>query len=515
MEEKTTASVADTLKESNFRNEIIIGLVGALGVDFQIIIDSLKKKIERIGYNIKHITLSDQIKKYNPYLPTSKRIYIKENPENERIKTLMDAGDELREYFERGDAVGVLALNKLRKMRENEGQSFNNAYILKSLKHPEEVITLRRIYGPGFFLIGIHASHEKRKKTLSKAIANSLFKTRNQEVYDHISLELMNRDKNASTNFGQKVSKTFHLADVFVSLDDEKRAEEDIERFIELIFGNPHITPTKDEYAMFIAYATSLKSGDLSRQVGAAITNKQGEILSAGTNDVPSPEGGLYWEDSEPKKRDYDRGNDSNKEKITNLINEIESKLRDEYGDKFEDSDLHEILRKTELNNITEFGRSVHAEMDAITQAARLGVSIKDSELFTTLFPCHNCTKHIIASGIKRVVYIEPYPKSLAEDLHDDAITVDQKKNGKVLFKTFIGVGPYRFLDLFSLKTRTLRELVRKGSDGKVIEWCEEEAIPRLPLLQKSFLEQEDFEISEMLSEIKEKKEIKTTIIKK
>lgn len=482
------------------RHEIIIGLVGAVGVDFELITKTLEEKIKSIGYKIKHIILSDQIKEYNAYLPDSKRVEVKEKPENERIEKLMDAGDKIREFLKRGDAVVLLALLKLFEMREAEGQNFDNAYILKSLKHPEEVYTLRRIYGPGFFLIGIHSSRERRTKTLSEEIAESNFDSKkNHKKYEPVSIELMNRDEKGTTEFGQDVSGTFHLSDVFVSLEDEERAKRDIDRFIELIFGNPHKTPTKDEYSMFIAYAASLKSGDLSRQVGAAISNYQGDILSTGTNDVPSPEGGLYWEDSKVRDRDYDRRIDSNKEEITNMINGIESKLKEELGEKLGTTDLKEILRKTEITNITEFGRSVHAEMDALTQAARLGISIKNATLFTTLFPCHNCTKHVIASGIKRVVYIEPYLKSLATQLHNDAITVDHEDVGKVRFEPFIGVGPYRFIDLFSQKTRIGIKLKRKDKNtGKVIEWQKDKASPRNPLLPTNYLDQEMMEIKKI-----------------
>jgi hypothetical protein len=75
--------------------------------------------------------------------------------------------------------------------------------------------------------------------------------------------------------------------------------------------------------------------------------------------------------------------------------------------------------------------------------------------------------KHIVAAGVKRVVYIEPYEKSQALDLHDDAIVIDdhgdtssrsdREEDGaratkKVVFEPFMGIGPRRFFDLFSMK---------------------------------------------------------------
>ena len=68
--------------------------------------------------------------------------------------------------------------------------------------------------------------------------------------------------------------------------------------------------------------------------------------------------------------------------------------------------------------DLIEFSRTVHAEMAAIVDAARRGVSVQDCNLYTTTFPCHECAKHIVAAGIRRVVYIEPYPKSQALSLH-------------------------------------------------------------------------------------------------
>ena len=71
--------------------------------------------------------------------------------------------------------------------------------------------------------------------------------------------------------------------------------EPELERFFDLVFSDPYITPTREEHAMFLGYAASLRSAQLGRQVGATITSKDGDVLAVGTNDVPKPGGGLYW----------------------------------------------------------------------------------------------------------------------------------------------------------------------------------------------------------------------------
>lgn len=127
-------------------------------------------------------------------------------------------------------------------------------------------------------------------------------------------------------------------------------------------------------------------------------------------------------------------------------------------------------LASTRLMNLTEFGRAVHAEMEALLSAARNRFSPRGCILYTTTFPCHNCAKHIVAAGISRVVYIEPYPKSLADRLHGDAIAFpeDKEKNGKVTFEPYRGIAPRMYSTLFSSITPEGKRLPRKTSDGLV-----------------------------------------------
>lgn len=64
-----------------------------------------------------------------------------------------------------------------------------------------------------------------------------------------------------------------------------------------------------------------------------------------------------------------------------------------------------------------EFCYAIHAEQNAIVQAAKLGVSIDGATLYCTHQPCVICSKLIINSGIVRVVYQEPYPDELAIEI--------------------------------------------------------------------------------------------------
>jgi len=142
--------------------------------------------------------------------------------------------------------------------------------------------------------------------------------------------------------------------------------------------------------------------------------------------------------------------------------------------------------------------------MDALLTCARSGVSPTGGILYTTTFPCHNCTRHIVAAGIERVIYIEPYAKSRAEELHDDAILVEEKAlrpnrsaKWRVPFTHFVGIGPRRYFDLFSLNLSSGHELVRKG-DGRKLALNIPQAWPRIPLSHFTYIQREILAIEDL-----------------
>jgi cytidine deaminase len=172
-------------------------------------------------------------------------------------------------------------------------------------------------------------------------------------------------------------------------------------------------------------------------------------------------------------------GNWLNKEKSKKSVNKL---LEEALADTSQMG-----LKKATLMGITEYGRMVHAEMAALLQAARLGIPTQNAFLFCTTFPCHNCTKHIVAAGISRLTFIEPYPKSRASELHGDSVAVEAESDDKehVSFKSFVGVSPRQYFSLFSVG-----ESVRKEG-SKVKKWKAEDASPRLAETPFAYLPRE------------------------
>lgn len=121
-------------------------------------------------------------------------------------------------------------------------------------------------------------------------------------------------------------------------------------------------------------------------------------------------------------------------------------------------------MHSSDVRNLIEFSRAVHAEMEAIISVARNGkAGLMGGTLYSTTFPCHSCARHIVAAGIKRVIYIEPYTKSLALNLHEDTISIHESDHTKkVVFLQYEGVAPRNMIRLF--KDRGDRK-----KDGKLL----------------------------------------------
>ena len=77
--------------------------------------------------------------------------------------------------------------------------------------------------------------------------------------------------------------------------------------------------------------------------------------------------------------------------------------------------------------------RTLHAEQNALLQAAKIGVSCKDATMYVTCQPCNNCAKMIINAGITRVIYEGDYPDEFAKELFRDGhVEVLRLVNGRL-----------------------------------------------------------------------------------
>lgn len=497
-----TAEPLSTLTDPE--SELVIGLVYAVGTDDRPIVNTLADGLKQFGYKVHEIRLSSFLKRFD--LKTD----LKDEPEYERIDSFMKAGNEVCVQADRADFLALVGISEINKTRplslEKKAPSVlpKTVHIILSLKRPQEVAALRRVYGQGFYLVGVFATEQDRLKYLSEVKGMEAEKA-----------NLLNRrDQEEKEAYGQRTRDTFHLADVFVRLEGDEYRKQLI-RFLDLVFGIPVDTPTQDENAMFLAYGASLRSGQLSRQVGAAIATQSGDVVAVGCNDVPRAGGGLYWPGPDDQRDHLYRDRvDTNElyrnEIVENVLKRLQSHMQN--GDLVKEG--RALLQDSPLMQITEYGRAVHAEMEAILACARAGISPIGHMLYATTYPCHNCARHIIAAGISRVVYIEPYSRSRAMDLHSDSMETgrlmlcnvglkNEKEPQKVILEPFVGVGPRRYFDLFSMKMGSGYPIVRKNKNGSVKEWKRTGAQLRVPMSRRSYLELEELAIGEIQDTMK------------
>lgn len=446
--------------------ELVIGLCGFIGTNINIVSKTISKVLEeQYQYEVIEIKLSDLISKFGkPNLEDSDSKFV-------RYQKLINEGNNLRRTHNES-ILAELAINEISVKREilkgtednKEFQSKRICFIINSIKHKDELELFKLIYSDLFYSFGLFSSNDERKKRLI-----------NSGVEEDKVIGLMNQDIGEKIKNGQHVYDTFVLSDFFLRFDSDSTSslEQKIKRCFNLVFQSDIVTPSNDELAMYAANSAAGNSACLSRQVGASITDEKGNILSLGWNDVPKFGGGVYNFDV----NDYLGANDHrciNKEggmcfndiEKNSISNKIVSLLIKENIINEENREhVYKLMRDSQIKELIEFSRAVHAEMLSIINAGiSSGNKIVGGKLYCTTYPCHNCARHIVAAGIKEVYYIEPYRKSLALKLHDDSITDNEKDTTKLRLLMFEGVSPKRYLDFFKMSAQ------RKSKDGKKID---------------------------------------------
>ena len=486
-------------------NEMIFAVVGPVGSGTSEIAEALESLLSQpsYGYDAKILKARTVIE------AAAKRagIQIPSDPGLEQSIALQNAGDKVREGSKDNAAVAVGLVQEIRRVRAakqnavpNPGEAVEpdgtkRVFILDSLRHPQEVALLRRVYQEAFCLIGVFCHEQDRYERLRDGKYANAGK-------DAVT-KFMERDENAPDAHGQKVADTFHLADYFVDNtvsrfckvgtktepNPEWDVPEQLGRLVDILAHSKIVRPRPNETGMFHAYGARMRSSCLSRQVGAALLDSTGSLIATGTNEVPRAGGGVYGSAldvgsvPEPSTAEdfrcfvhnkYCSNTKEQNEIIKDLFRSISELKEVEMT-----TDLMKRIRKTRIGQLIEFSRAVHAEMDALLSAARSGAKTGGTRLYVTTFPCHNCARHIVSAGVDEVQYIEPYLKSQAIPLHGDAIvtnpkdwnssnpTLSQSKKGSrnVLFRPFIGVAPRLYRRAF-FKDRDLKDRLT----GDIIE---------------------------------------------
>jgi len=442
--------------------ELFFGFVSPVGTETDPVLDSFKSYFHRRSYRVVEVKVTSLFPALAHHVVPATALA--QSPLEARIRSYIACGNQIRAHFNDDSILAAAAIHQLVRQRQRvaatEGAVHEKTvYLLDQFKRQEEIDLLRSVYGPLFFQVSIYSRRGERVEHLSRRLARS-YNSPDASRHKATAEDIIRQDENERDEpHGQRVGKIFHHADVIFNLDQQMPDHtEQVKRFCELIFSSNTISPTKAEFGMFAAKAAALRTLDLSRQVGAAIFSQDAEVISLGANEVPKGNGGSYWSDGPYDDREYARGFDSNHQRKHELLSELAGLLAP-------GKDIDELMRDprvkdSQFMDALEYGRIVHAEMSAILDASRLGRPLAGTHLYCTTFPCHICAKHIVAAGIAKVIFLEPYPKSLAADLHSDSIRVEGGDRGRyqhypaVDFEHFNGITPRRFRELFERGSR-------------------------------------------------------------
>ncbi len=457
---------------STHTEELVIALCGPIGSPLHSVGEAFQRKLlDAFGYtDCTYLRLSSFIAEHAPAVD----VPIPTADGYEKTRAMIEAGNHLRTKYGNG-ILAELAINKIRFDREvhkTETDSTKYAprrivHIIDSIKNEEELALLKLVYRDMLYVVGVFAPLHVREANLKDMSLTSA------QIY-----ELIDRDSGEEFAAGQAVSEAFAGCDFFLRTGNGTDSELNsrVERFLNLILGTKVITPTAAETAMYAAAMASANSACLSRQVGAAVTDKDGDILAIGWNDVPTVGGGLYGNGTHDHRCwNLGGGKCFNDEEKDTLATEMTNALSEVIpSDKL--ARAKEILRgASKLKGLIEFSRAIHAEMHAILNAGKTaGMRLDGGKLFVTTYPCHSCARHIVASGIKEVYFIEPYRKSLAVKLHRDAISEQEVDTDKVRILAYDGVAPSRYLTLFRVPQNSRKH------GGKMISIALKDSSPRL-----------------------------------
>lgn len=295
-------------------------------------------------------------------------------------ENLQEIGNELR----KAHGPGILG-RRIRETIENEeGAIFGTGkWIIDGVRNPSEAQEIKKI--PNSRLLAISSSLATITDRIRARKRPGEEKITKEEVFERLKKE-SGIGEEAS---GQQVQKCLDVSE-FLIINEGSLEELDrkLDHFVKSVSGIER--PSFDEIFMEISYAWAKRATCLRRRVGAVIA-KDHQQLTAGYNGAP-------------------RG-------VPHCA---------------ETGCIREKLNVPSGKN-AELCRGTHAEQNAITQAAKFGISLEGSTLYCNTFPCIICTKMILNSGIKKVVYDCDYDDPLSKEIlsqqsHVEMVRYEGKK---------------------------------------------------------------------------------------
>jgi len=292
--------------------------------------------------------------------------------------------------------------------------------VIDAVRNPLELVYLRDQFA-AFYAVAITAEDDDRKSRLDEAgFTKKQISDLDEKEYPEQKKYLDSYENFVSQNLQECIQK----ADIFLANNGTPSNYEEkirslntqIIRYVALILRPGLITPTRDERCMQLAFVAKLNSGCISRQVGAAIADRDFSIKAVGWNDIPKGQVPCLL-------RNVDELVTGNGGDFFSTFEKTDQKFKNQIKKTYQNRKVLEqsglpcpFCFKREYNALKNeknqvHTRSLHAEENAFLQLARQGnTGIQRGFLYTTASPCELCSKKAFQLGISEIVYVDPYP---------------------------------------------------------------------------------------------------------
>jgi deoxycytidylate deaminase len=354
-----------------------------------------------------------------------------QNGEDAPRAELQAIGDRLRE--ENGPAHLV--------ERGLSAHSDQPLIVIDGIRNTAEIDHLRRRFGYNVTVIAVLAGFKSRWARMRDKYHDNLNKFLDDD----------RRDQDEDSEFGQQVGLCVDRSDVFLENAppmDQDGLRDKVTDYVKLVTGAIERRPTTEEYFMHMAFSAAHRSECLKRHVGAIVVDVDGEVAGVGYNE--NPRGTLPCKhEPEYEGRCYrDILRERHLIKLTatgTWCPHCGAKLSLMLKGPFICEACKGNGVKTNLEQSFFPDRAmwwctaIHAEAAALTSA---GARARGGTIYTTTFPCFQCTERIKQAGIRQVYYTDPYP---------DADSQGRLLLQKIETKRFEGVRSASFERVFKL----------------------------------------------------------------
>ena len=383
------------------------------------------------------------------------------------VKLLQLVGDNLRKS---GDPVSSTpnpdkfymlperVADLIQAIKDRQSKIGQPAYVvLDALRNPFEVLYFKERFA-SFYLVAITTDNTDRERRLAYlGYSPNQIAEYDKKEYPEKSRPLSGYEAFTSQNIQSCLEKS----DVYIRNNGVSAPQQEpnlnefasqLIRYFSLMIHPGLTTPTRMERCMQIAFSARANSGCISRQVGAAITDKNDSIKAVGWNDVPAGQipcllrraTDLAAKTDEAAFSDYEYSNIDFRKQVDGSYKRFSLVDMGGRSSSFCFKSEYNSLPGGENNQVHT--RSLHAEENAFLQLAKYGGDgIEGGNLYTTASPCELCAKKAFQLGIKHIFYIDPYPGISIDHILKSGVKSSRPK--VELFQGAVGQAYHRLYD--------------------------------------------------------------------